>query len=287
MSENVFAFPRHQRGPEPWTDHELAELYRVVDILARAGLATETDMGMSDEGDPWFVFCRADTSDVLAHFARIEGQFVAASTAVADTYKGANFRQIVDSMVRSQPLMLPPPGPGTRPLLQPAVVLTAFVATALAHSERAQAADTLQPVKAKWDFHPTADAAPGIGAQASWFDSIHNMLRNPIADASGNHDGPGNPTGGGEGVSLASLITIAMTAMQPLVEKLSFVPERLAVAMPSHDAAIPAALADSALSMPMIEPAAVKADDAIVVQAGGEALRILGVAGVDLHHPIV
>ncbi len=108
----------------------------MVDILGRAGLSVDTDMGMSDEGDPWFVFCRADCGDVIAHFARIDGQFVAASVAVDETYRGANFRQIVERMVKSQPLVLPPAGRGTRLLMHPSVVLTAFVATALAHSER-------------------------------------------------------------------------------------------------------------------------------------------------------
>lgn len=274
MSAAVFAFPQRKKGPEPWTNEELAELYRVVDILARAGLATETDMGLSDEGDPWFVFCRADTGDVIAHFARIDGQFVAASVAIDETYKGANFRQIVDQMVRSQPLMLPPPGPGTRLLLHPVVILTAFVATALAHSEKAMAADTMRPVDAKWDVHHTqgSDAGHAKGAKASWLDSVHSMLRNPVADSKGNHDGlNGASTSSGQGVSLASLIAIAMTAMQPLVDKWSFISEAVAAehAGQGQSSLAPSSWTDkmAAVDLPSIEQTAIKAGDAIVLHA--------------------
>ena len=126
MSANLFTFPSRARGPQPWTNDELAELYRVVDLLGRAGLSVATDMGMSDEGDPWFVFCRVDNEEVIAHFARIDGIFVAASIAVDETFRGANFRAIVDRLVSSQPLVVPPPKPGSRLLLHPAVLLTAL-----------------------------------------------------------------------------------------------------------------------------------------------------------------
>jgi collagen type I/II/III/V/XI/XXIV/XXVII alpha len=58
MAATVLSFaPRvlEQRG---WTNEELAELYRVEHALAQAGIVVETDHGVTDEGDPWFVFCR-------------------------------------------------------------------------------------------------------------------------------------------------------------------------------------------------------------------------------------
>lgn len=137
MGVTVVAFPQARARNRDWTQDELAELYRVVDILGRAGVQTFIDMGLSDEGEPWLVVCRSDNGDVLAHFARIDGQFVAASTAIDETFRGANFRQIVDRLARSQPLMVPlaqTEGGGARLYMHPSVVLTAFVATALALS---------------------------------------------------------------------------------------------------------------------------------------------------------
>jgi hypothetical protein len=269
LTASVFAFPSRAKGPQPWTNDELAELYRVVEILGRAGLAVETDMGLSDEGDPWFVFCRGDSGDVIAHFARIDGQFVAASIAVDETYKGANFRQIVDQMVQSQPLMLPPPSRGTRLLLHPAVILTAFVATALAHSEKALAADILRPVEAKWDHQPPPDDHAAAGKhKASWFESLQQILRSPSGDSKANPDA--EAASNNQGLSLASLIAIAMSAMQPVVDKLSFISTALADELPNHDHASGTAASSqhgAVSDLPVIDQTAIRADDAIMLKA--------------------
>lgn len=290
MTASVFAFPSRAKGPQPWTNNELAELYRVVEILGRAGLAVETDMGMSDEGDPWFVFCRGDSGDVIAHFARIDGQFVAASIAVDETYRGANFRQIVDQMVQSQPLMLPPPSRGTRLLLHPAVILTAFVATALAHSEKALAADVLRPVEAKWDHQPPSDDHAAAGKhKASWFESLQQILRSPSGDSKTNPDA--EAASNNQGLSLASLIAIAMSAMQPVVDKLSFISTALADELPNHDhaSATAASSQHGAVSdLPVIDQTAIRADDAIMLKAQDpdavpQLKKLLADAGADIQ----
>jgi len=268
LSASVFAFPSpSSRGPQPWTNVELAELYRVVDILGRAGLAVETDMGMSEEGDPWFVFCRIDTMDVIAHFARIDGQFVAASIAVDETYRGANFRQIVDRMVQSQPLILPPPGRGTRLLLHPSVILTAFVATALAHSEKAHA-DAFRAVEAKWDHHHQTETGAARHVKGAWFDSLPAMLRGSGEARAGADMGA---AGNNQAITLASLIAIAVAAMQPVVEKLSAVTSAVLDGLHSAEASVhntvahvfAAAVAD----LPVIAGALVKSDDSIIVKS--------------------
>ena len=128
---SVIAF-RQKQKVQDWSNAELAELYRVVDILSRAGVAIDTDKGLSDEGDPWFVFCRADTGDVIVHFARIGNQFVAVSAVTDDVVRGPNFRKIAEALVNRQPLVLPAPAPGQKLFLHPSVLLTALVATTLA-----------------------------------------------------------------------------------------------------------------------------------------------------------
>lgn len=219
VSASVFDFPQRAKGPQPWTNDELAELYRVVEILGNAGLQVETEMGLSDEGDPWFVFCRRDTGDVIAHFARIGGNFVAASIAVDATYRGANFRQIVERMVESQPLILPPPTAGSRLLLHPSVILVAFVATALAHSDKMLAVDWLQSVDAKWDHRPEPDGQ-AAATKSAWFDQLHGWVKSLAHDEKAMHDGSSKEA---QALSLASLIAIAMTALQPVMEKMSVI----------------------------------------------------------------
>lgn len=53
-----------------WANQEIASFMRAHRLLAIAGLSLETERGVTDEGDPWFVFVNQD-GDVFAHFARI------------------------------------------------------------------------------------------------------------------------------------------------------------------------------------------------------------------------
>ncbi len=230
MSASVFAFPSRVKGPQPWTNDELAELYRVVDLLGRAGLSVTTDMGMSDEGDPWFVFCRVDNDEVIAHFARIDGIFVAASIAVDETFRGANFRQIVDRMVSSQPLVMPRPDSGSKLFLHPAVMLTAFVATALAHSEKTHALDWLRVVEAQWDHSKASILAEVRHLKTGWLDTLQTILKMPLHEYKLAVDSSKET----QALTLVSLIAIAMSALQPIVEKISVIAQFVADELPGH-----------------------------------------------------
>jgi hypothetical protein len=63
----------HRQG---WSKPELAHFRRAINLLFEAGLLIETASGLTDEGEPWFVFCDASSGDVLAHFAKINGKNV-------------------------------------------------------------------------------------------------------------------------------------------------------------------------------------------------------------------
>ena len=60
-------FQASERGD--WNQRELAEFYRVEDALTKSGVGISTDRGLTDEGDPWFVFLRQDDEEVIVHFA--------------------------------------------------------------------------------------------------------------------------------------------------------------------------------------------------------------------------
>ena len=59
MAFRLVSFPHRSERTFDWTRDELAELYPIEHALTQA-ILLETDRGLSDEGDPWFVFCRAD-----------------------------------------------------------------------------------------------------------------------------------------------------------------------------------------------------------------------------------
>lgn len=83
--------------PDPkkdWTNQELADLFRVRQLLGAANVPVETDRGVTDEGDPWFVFCHA-TGDVFIHLCRIDGAYVLDSPNVQRPLRGANFNELI------------------------------------------------------------------------------------------------------------------------------------------------------------------------------------------------
>jgi hypothetical protein len=129
-SGQVLSFLRRPASCD-WTQQELAEFYRVEDALHQGGFAITTDRGVTDEGDPWFVVCRADNEEVIAHFARIDREYIIASNLSPGATRGRDFRALVRGMLESHPLTLPiRRNQGQKVLLHPATLLVALLATA-------------------------------------------------------------------------------------------------------------------------------------------------------------
>lgn len=128
-----FGIRRSRPARLDWSTQEIAEFYRVESALIQAGLSVETDRGLSDEGDPWLVFCHSDSGDVIAHFARMDGEYVVAAAALPHALRGPDLTQIVRRFVSENPISLPSIEMSGRDnvILHPAVLLTAFVATVL------------------------------------------------------------------------------------------------------------------------------------------------------------
>jgi hypothetical protein len=124
---NSIATKREERK---WNNQEIADFYRAVDILKRAGLDVEVDSGVTDEGEPWLVFVRSGDGEVLAHFAQIDRQFVAVSSLNHEVYKGSDIRQIVDRMLEKHPLVVPKTANSGKLYLHPTAAVTAFLAAA-------------------------------------------------------------------------------------------------------------------------------------------------------------
>lgn len=93
-SAEIFRFPG--RGSDggnsgTWTNQEIAEVYRCLDMFARHGLSVEAASGLSEEGDPWFAIEETSTGDAVLHIARIDGFFVV-HVLDGDTWSGQTLR---------------------------------------------------------------------------------------------------------------------------------------------------------------------------------------------------
>jgi len=86
---HIFADPQKN-----WTNQELADLFRVRRLLSGANVPVETLHGVTDEGDPWFVFCHL-SGDVFIHMARIDGAYVLDSPNVRRPLRGRDFNALI------------------------------------------------------------------------------------------------------------------------------------------------------------------------------------------------
>jgi hypothetical protein len=155
-----------------WSSQEIAEFYRVEAALVQAGLSVFVDRGVSDEGDPWFVFCRATDGEVIVHFARINGDYLIVADSIGRPIRGPNFRQALTEFVAVNPTLIPiPSSRGAKLMLHPASLLAAVVATALYHMSGTEAvASTLDPAAADGTHSPTHHTPSFELASASSFD---------------------------------------------------------------------------------------------------------------------
>jgi hypothetical protein len=117
-----------------WSNQELADLYRVEALLVQANIRIETTRGLSDEGDPWFVFCHAD-GEVFVHLARIDGIYVLDGPGLDSVLRGESFAALIDRFASAVTARAPTGNivqfrPGKRDAivrLHPAVMLAAMV----------------------------------------------------------------------------------------------------------------------------------------------------------------
>ena len=139
QSNQVLSFFRaSERGD--WRQRELEEFYRVEDALTKTGVGISTDRGLTDEGEPWFVFFRQDNEEVIVHFARIGGEYVVASNFTEAVFRGRNFQTLVRELLDSHPYVLPKQHSSRSTVfLHPATLLAALVVTGYVNSSELNA----------------------------------------------------------------------------------------------------------------------------------------------------
>lgn len=204
-----------EKQPQGWSTQEIAEFYRIADIMARAGLRVEIDQGETDEGDPWLVFVRPETDDVVAHFARIDGFFVSVSSLTQDIYRGRDVRSVINQMLERHPLMVPRSGDGGKLFLHPSVVLTAFVAAAFVMAIDEARAQTLEDVLAQ-------TAAPSDGDSSALSASDKSFEDAPQVDILGARmEAIGEDINGYNQAALLGAVMMAYSLMSQEVESLN------------------------------------------------------------------
>jgi hypothetical protein len=99
MTAQIIPFSAITRPALGWTEQEKADLYRCMEMLAKAGVPYEATFGVTDEGDPWLVFENPETDEVAVHIARIGSDFIAYSEPADELLRAGDFRDLLNQMV--------------------------------------------------------------------------------------------------------------------------------------------------------------------------------------------
>jgi hypothetical protein len=128
-----------------WTNQELADLYRVKRLLDAAGVPNELERGLTDEGDPWLIFCAQD-GEVFIHLCRLDGIYVLDSPNIPAPLRGTDFNGLIEAFTqRDLPRTDAPADPsdgrvvrirrGGKVQLHPSALLAALIWTLLLAAE--------------------------------------------------------------------------------------------------------------------------------------------------------
>ncbi|WP_282048348.1 hypothetical protein [Sulfitobacter mediterraneus] len=88
----------HEDIPSPaiqdWSNQELANIYRVKKLLDAAGVPNTLERGITDEGDPWCIFCTLG-GEVFIHLCRVDNLYTLDSPNLRNPITGIDFADLI------------------------------------------------------------------------------------------------------------------------------------------------------------------------------------------------
>ena len=184
MASKVLAFAHRVSYQPGWGNDELAELYRVQHALVQARIAIETDRGVTDEGDPWFIFCRPG-GEVIVHATRYDGVYRLYSPVLPQPLTGSSFAALTRSFLSG---LRTPVQTDATVSIHPAALLSVLIAAIFYsvdfHSGSAQAAEASRDHdnKAAESTHVQSEPVT-TGTLFQTFVTSVKALLEPAADA--------------------------------------------------------------------------------------------------------
>jgi len=179
---------------QDWSNQELANIYRVKKLLDAAGVPNTLERGITDEGDPWCIFC-THGGEVFIHLCRVNNLYTLDSPNLRNPITGVDFADLIaefsdgalaktPAASRSRVIQLQRKG---KVFLHPSALLAALIWSIYINSE-----DLVM-------LAPEDEAGAGLGAD----DSIN--LLNEVALA---------PLDAGEATAVAHFMDTPLTADQ-------------------------------------------------------------------------
>jgi len=96
MSEAVVYLSKARHNRTDWSKEEFGYLQQTAHLVRRLGIDVETDHGVTDEGEPWFVICDASSDEVLGHFCRTQDSYIACAPFLESSLVGHTFADLIE-----------------------------------------------------------------------------------------------------------------------------------------------------------------------------------------------
>lgn len=141
----LLSFSRPPR--KGWSNDENAQFARIQRLLTEAGVLVEIEEGITDEGDPWCVFCSDATGEVIIHVAVIDGCYFFDSAVLPEAIQGRNLYDCAQRFMDDA--SLPAYSRSPKIMMHPSAMLTGVILTIFLYLEMITEPSFAASIKAK------------------------------------------------------------------------------------------------------------------------------------------
>lgn len=284
MSASVVGLFQPRTG---WSNSERAQFARIERLLADSGIEVDVEHGLTDEGEPWCVFCSRATGEVVIHAACIDGRFMIDSMVLPEPIQGVSFeacaRRFFDD--HSLPVPLTPAQRRDTVLMHPSALLASLFLTFMLYAEALSNRDLARDasgsgVPDRVEFDATGARDPGLVERLK---GLVEQIAEAVA--AGDLSGPAvqsSQAGGQAAVIMNAGVTLAVVALiQDISAYFSTSPDD-ATEVASADVRIPRIAASDGVRDDTVDPQTTARQGDASVDAGvqGDAPSEIPIDGV-------
>ena len=132
MTAKLLSFTQSRGG---WGNVELAQFARIQRLLENVGLHIDMEHGVTDEGDPWCVFCSNTTGEVVIHAACIDGRYMFDSPVLRSPIEGRSFQHCAEKFLDEAMQAIPVVRRRSTLQVHPSALLASVFLTIVLHAQ--------------------------------------------------------------------------------------------------------------------------------------------------------
>jgi hypothetical protein len=132
MTAKLLSFTQQRGG---WGNVEMAQFARIQRLLENVGMHIDVEHGITDEGDPWCVFCSNTTGEVIIHAARLDGLYMFDSPVLRTPIEGRSFQHCAEKFLDEAMQAIPVVRRRSTLQVHPSALLASVFLTIILHAQ--------------------------------------------------------------------------------------------------------------------------------------------------------